>query len=410
MIFPNLVIKQYSNQRLKFVNVETRDNYFVSHDLIIELNLISKINTLSECSPKQLLTIQTLNEYLGIKCLDGLCDLKIINGNLDNLNVDLTNACNLRCKHCCFFKDGMSNSKSEIDFELLKNAINEAENLGLYRLKLSGGEPLTYYKITELLQLVNEKKFFTKIMTNGLLLPNFIDKLNNQKISFIISLDGFKKNHDYLRGEGNFEKTIKNIKIAIEAGFDIEINTALYDDNIKEIDNFSLFVKELGASKLNTQIIRPFGIAKKELLDKLTFLKDDDFLRKIHWRDLKWEKTRISNKLPFCDFCKSGLLIDYKADVFGCIYITEEPTGNLNEMSLNEIFDKGLKQNLLFNLPNTIECFSCELFNNLCAGGCRARAKKVTGSIENCDYWIPYLLNHTKFNNCQYQAYDFLTF
>lgn len=407
MKFENLLIKIYNNQKIKLINFRTGEEALIDDSKVFELlNSIKTKQNISLCTENEKALLSELENGIGIITKDGVYDLIINKGDFESLDIDITNSCNLLCKHCCFFGEGKHQIKYELDFGILIRVINEALELGLCKLKISGGEPFTYSKIAEILNFVADKNIHTKIVTNGLLLHKYIDNLQNDRLAFIISLDGFKQSHDYLRGSGTFDKALNNIKLAIQNGFDVEVNTVVYDKNINELKDFSNFIKDIGASRLNVQVIRPFGVAKEKLKDNL--ITDKKFLRNIHQDELDWQTLKIDNNTQFCTSCKTGLLVDYNANVYACLFINETPIGNLKNNRLIEIYKQGINNNPLFNIKKSTECYSCELFNNYCAGGCRARALIMNGSIESCDSWIPFLLNHTKFSETDKQPHEFL--
>ena len=83
----------------------------------------------------------------------------------------LTNACNLRCKMCRFVESG--DVKSNIRESLPPDAwIDVIEDLALYRpyITLTGGEPLIYPNIGELVRRITGHNMRCTITTNGTLL------------------------------------------------------------------------------------------------------------------------------------------------------------------------------------------------------------------------------------------------
>ncbi len=402
----NLIVKQYTDLTTKLINLQTGEEANADDEALSLLQSISKKQNHSFCTNKELELLTAIKEGINIEAFEGIEDLKMRKGDFENLEIYVCNSCNLRCKHCCFFCEGLHDIRIDLDFELFKRTINEGIELGLCKLSLIGGDPFTYNRIDDLLEFVNNLDIRTTFITNGLLLNNYISKLNNTRISFVVSLDGFQASHDYLRGNGTYEKTFKNIEQAINLGFDLIVSTVVFDKNIGELDEFANFMQNIGVSGLNVQVIRPVGRAEQFLTGNL--ITDEVFLRKIHENELSNQIAKIESGKSFCTSCKTGLVIDFNANVLGCKLVPELISGNLNQNSLSEIYKKTLNESPIFNIDKNTECFSCELFNNSCAGGCRARAKITNGSLLNCDYWIPFLLNHPKFSESKRQANEFL--
>ena len=118
-------------------------------------------------------------------------------------SIDITNRCNLRCKHCYFYEQDVPEELSDKQwiekFEILTKGV-----LGKMRSATwIGGEPLLRKDLIEL-----GKKYFTHnlIVTNGLIpLPNWTD------VQFHISLDGDEEAHEKMRNQkGIYKQIMKN--------------------------------------------------------------------------------------------------------------------------------------------------------------------------------------------------------
>lgn len=72
--------------------------------------------------------------------------MKLLDNNLnidekvDTIYINLTNQCNLKCKHCCVDADFISEYKRILSFEELKKVIDKIEVYGIPKLVFSGGD------------------------------------------------------------------------------------------------------------------------------------------------------------------------------------------------------------------------------------------------------------------------------
>src|SRR5260370_30857420 len=73
------------------------------------------------------------------------------NDRSSTLMVHLLGRCNLRCLHC--YMEGGPSRKEKLPFDLVERAIGECEKLGIATLYLTGGEPLLYPGLEDLLFL-----------------------------------------------------------------------------------------------------------------------------------------------------------------------------------------------------------------------------------------------------------------
>ncbi len=121
---------------------------------------------------------------------------------------NITNRCNLKCKHCFVFREGNPNKpteKNEMPVEvMIKELKKYKRKYGLLRMLWMGGEPLLRKDV-----LKQGVKLFplNVIATNGTLpLINL-----GPKIKWTISLDGPEEVNDEIRGNGCFNRVIRNL-------------------------------------------------------------------------------------------------------------------------------------------------------------------------------------------------------
>jgi len=117
------------------------------------------------------------------------------------VSIDITNRCNLKCKHCYFWRQ---NYKAELDNNAWVNKIKNLKNQykNLLQASWCGGEPLLRKGLIE----EGMKLFrYNLIITNGTIpLPNWPNCV------FEVSVDGTKKFHEMIRGK-NYDKIKQNI-------------------------------------------------------------------------------------------------------------------------------------------------------------------------------------------------------
>lgn len=119
--------------------------------------------------------------------------------------VNITNKCNLRCKHCFIFRDDNPNdptSRMDVPTMIGKlSALQEAH--GIQTMLWMGGEPLLRPDV-----LREGVKIFPRnnVTTNGT--HDLIDLPNTL---YVISIDGPPDLNDSIRGKGTFEKVMKTL-------------------------------------------------------------------------------------------------------------------------------------------------------------------------------------------------------
>jgi sulfatase maturation enzyme AslB (radical SAM superfamily) len=142
-------------------------------------------------------------------------------------SVDVTNQCNLRCDHCYFFEQDHS---SQWHLEQWQELFEQMKGKGFrfYQCTWVGGEPLLRPEIIEM-----GRRYFTynTVTTNGSIpLPDW------KEVSWYISVDGGRQNHDKLRNMPGLYDTIRQ-NIERTEGLKITIAYCITSTNFKELDD-----------------------------------------------------------------------------------------------------------------------------------------------------------------------------
>lgn len=187
--------------------------------------------------------------------------------NIDYLRISVTENCNLKCIYC-IDENILNKYKSDTlsDDEIIKIA-TECANLGIKKIRITGGEPLVRKNIENLiyrLNLINgiEEIYIT---TNGVLLYDKIEELKNNGLTGLnISLDSlYKDRFEKLTKFNKLSDVLSSIDKALKLGLKVKLNTVIIDDiNKDEIINFVNLTKD---KKLDVRFIElmPIGAAKK---------------------------------------------------------------------------------------------------------------------------------------------------
>jgi MoaA/NifB/PqqE/SkfB family radical SAM enzyme len=127
--------------------------------------------------------------------------------------VNVTNHCNLKCKHCFIFREGNPNqSEGEMKPERLLSELQRLRDRhGVRFMMWMGGEPMLRWRTVEKGLSLFPRNIIT---TNGTVpLKDF-----GPELLYVISLDGPRQVNDVVRGAGVFDRVMKNIA-AIPEGF-----------------------------------------------------------------------------------------------------------------------------------------------------------------------------------------------
>ncbi len=188
---------------------------------------------------------------------------------LSQLYLYLTKGCNLACRHCWIAPEYQTenNSYPFLDLELFQSILNQAKPLGLYGVKLTGGEPLLHPQILKILELINTDNLTLSVETNGVLCtPELAQRIAACKNSFVsVSLDGADaETHEWVRGvTGCFENALDGIRNLVSAGLKPQIIMTVMRSNEAQMEAVVHLAESLGASSVKYNILQPIARGKK---------------------------------------------------------------------------------------------------------------------------------------------------
>jgi len=164
---------------------------------------------------------------------------------IDYLRVAVTDRCNLRCVYC-MPKGGISFQEefAQLTTSELYKTIETAAELGIKKVRFTGGEPLLRNDLCDLVHFTAHQPGIQSVhlTTNGLLLHKHLNALLAAGISSInISLDSVNAaRYLSITRRHSFEQVWQNIQLALESGFtNIKLNVvALADLTADEIARF----------------------------------------------------------------------------------------------------------------------------------------------------------------------------
>jgi cyclic pyranopterin phosphate synthase len=157
------------------------------------------------------------------------------------LRLSVTDKCNLRCVYC-MPETGVKKRRHEdvLTVEEIAEIVRAAAACGIYKVRVTGGEPLVRRGIIEICKSISEIKNIREICltTNGILVPQFAEQLKSAGVNRLnISLDSLcELTYNEITRIGNLNDALKGIDAAFDAGFDaIKINAVLIggvNDNV----------------------------------------------------------------------------------------------------------------------------------------------------------------------------------
>lgn len=159
--------------------------------------------------------------------------LDSFNRNINYLRISVTDRCNLRCTYC-MPEDGFQLQKHEdiLTYEEIIEVVDIAVDLGIKKVRITGGEPLIRKGIVDFIRMISKNKKLEEVTmtTNGILLADFAKELVEAGLSRInISLDTIDcDKFNYITRGGDLNKVIEGIEAIQKAGISqIKVNCVI---------------------------------------------------------------------------------------------------------------------------------------------------------------------------------------
>ena len=166
------------------------------------------------------------------------------------LRVSVTDRCDLRCVYCMKEKMQFLPKKEILTLEEIERLCDNFIELGVEKIRLTGGEPLVRKNILNLIENLNKKKSSTNLKeitltTNGSLLKKFAKDLKKNGIDRInVSLDTIiKEKYKEITRFGDLDNVLEGIEEAIKNNIKIKINSVVFknfnENQITDLINWS---------------------------------------------------------------------------------------------------------------------------------------------------------------------------
>jgi pyruvate-formate lyase-activating enzyme len=187
-----------------------------------------------------------------------------------------TRLCNLACLHC--YSTSAPRYTAALDPDLLCDALGVLRAEGYTQVSLSGGEPLVYRPLSELVDRSHELGFRVTMVTNGLLASKRLGPMLPLLDGIAVSFDGLADTHNAMRGRADaFECAAVGLHWLAERGAPVGAAISLTRDAIPELPDLADKLVALGARTLQIRPVARAGRARS--LAESSFYDESDRAR-----------------------------------------------------------------------------------------------------------------------------------
>ena len=335
---------------------------------------------------------------------------------------NVTQACNLSCKHC--YQDAKHKPLAdELTTDEKLDLIDQMAAEYVPFVAFAGGEPLVLRDLWRVLEHCKQRGVHVTLATNGTLLTlEMCERLKEANVKYIeVSIDSINaEEHDAFRGmKGAWARSLQGIKNSVAAGIRTGMAFCFTRETIATADDAVKFAIDLGCKTFSHFNFIPVGRGKEIMHCDLTPGQREILLRKLQQHLAEGHINVISTAPQFGRSCivygteegvyatghagrgegkKTMILSRYiggcgagrcycsiqpNGIITPCVYITSVEVGDIRRQNFADIWKNTLFNTLADRDDCGDHCGVCE-YKHYC-GGCRARALAYTGDIQAGD-------------------------
>ncbi|QPN56548.1 radical SAM protein [Synechococcus sp. CBW1107] len=349
-----------------------------------------------------------------------------------SIDINLTNICNLKCSFCSATPFSHSKQTSELTLDELSQLFDQIDEMGVFLVRLAGGEPLARPDFRQILHMVSLHDFESIILTNGVLLtPHLSHEIKASGVNSVaISVDGPNADiHDKSRGvPGSWAKLMTNLEGLRAAGLPYTAMLTVTATTCPHVVETVRILDTLGFNSVNLILLNFSGRAREggefpsweawehAFLELTSYIEAGKIGLKVsvlppHEDPAPYEMVAPLTAAGRLDAlhsvwgippqalqgdgdlgCAAGrtqMTVFENGDVFGCELMRDFAllrAGSVRQSSLAEIWESSQVFQELRGLRKVDlegSCSSCPI--TVCGGGCRASAANRTRSIRGSD-------------------------
>lgn len=289
------------------------------------------------------------------------------------MQVEVTSQCNERCLHCYI---PTSKRSKGIDPGFFRSILEQASELQLISLALSGGEPMIHPEFNRLLSIASEFDFSLRILSNLTLLDDaklsaMVDARVDLVSVSIYSLEPEVHDAVTLR-RGSLRKSLAAIERLRLAGIRVSVNVPVLKTNRDSVGDVMRWARDQSMSIVtDCTIMARYDHSTDNLVHRLTesdvevalwqvINANPDYTLEI-LAEGAGSRRKIDPQSPVCGVGLSTISVIANGNVNPCAGWQGEVLGNLHEQSLADIWleSPGILRLRDLRMKDLSECLSC---------------------------------------------------
>jgi radical SAM protein with 4Fe4S-binding SPASM domain len=281
--------------------------------------------------------------------------------SLNELKIELTQECPLGCIHCSTCSN--RSTKSALPPEVVMRLLREAQRMGAKKVALTGGEPVVYTHLCEVISSASSLSLATSLYTTGIK-NNNLDSIDKDDVAGLMAAGlgrsifsiyaADPRMHESITGFPSFAATVRAVECCIESGLPVEFHFVPLRRNYLQFEAVVQLAEKLGVGKVSALRFVPHG--------RGAMIRDNEQPTSHHYREFRAivEKLRESRSVQVrlgapmnmlglghacCDAAQDVLVVNHRGRVFPCdaFKATDYPDpvyGSVIEKPLTSVWER----------------------------------------------------------------------
>ncbi len=324
------------------------------------------------------------------------------------VNLEITELCNVKCRHCYNFWRDESMGSVSLKKDRLDSLIDQFVEAGIFHVVLTGGEPFSNFDLLEHgFRRLQESNISISCNSNLMLAtPEKCERLAAVGLDHILTSlpSSDPATTDYImHSPGSFERIMTGIQNATKAGIRVSVNMVITRKNMHQVYETARLVSRMGAQKLFTTRAVPPTYSHndpdpdlqletheiKAALDAAIRARDDFGI--MIGTLVSYPLCFLSDLEKYKDFVGRGcpaqagnvMALNATGDSHACVH-EEESYGNVFERPIAEIFQSREMRKWHDGSFHNPACDGCR-YINICESGCSMTACATSGDHSHKD-------------------------
>ncbi|MSS64764.1 thioether cross-link-forming SCIFF peptide maturase [Velocimicrobium porci] len=354
-----------------------------------------------------LFTEDIYKEYIG--------DMKKRETVVKALCLHIAHDCNLKCRYCFAEEGEYKGRRALMSYEVGKKALDfliaNSGNRHNLEVDFFGGEPLMNFDVVKQLvaygreqEKIHNKNFRFTLTTNGLLLNDDIMEFANKEMAnVVLSIDGRKEVHDYMRparnGKGSYDVILPKFEKLAESRNQTNYYVrGTFTHNNLDFSKDVLHLADLGFKQISVEPVvaqpeEPYALQEEDIAkicEEYDILAKEMIQREKEGKGFNFFHFMIdlsggpcvAKRLSGCGSGTEYLAVTPWGDLYPChqfVGMEEFLMGNVDEGITRTDIRDTFKECNVYSKDKCQECFA----KFYCSGGCAANSYNFHNSIND---------------------------